>query len=147
MIFTGWFLVTIVAPITLPVFALLVLQILPIPEPLSKELKLMAPIKDGQLCWSVIVMGASMIYEMWEAFVAHKTIPDWGGVAIAGIGTVMLAAILVASLGPVFSTPLLRGPACGIRGWIAHYKVFVSSAVMTAAAALIYTDVHFSILP
>jgi len=67
MIFTGWFLATIVAPIFLPVFALLVTLILPVPEPLTKELKNMSPLKDGQLWWSIIAMGASMIYEMWEA--------------------------------------------------------------------------------
>ncbi|MGO9237848.1 MAG: hypothetical protein ACLP4V_28565 [Methylocella sp.] len=107
----------------------------------------MAPVKDGQLCWSVIAMGASMIYEMWDALEAHKNIPVWSGVAIFGIGTVMLSAMLIASLGPVFSTPLRTGSAGGIRAWMEHYKVFASSAVMTMVAALTYTDVHFSILP
>jgi hypothetical protein len=75
MIFTGWFLVTIVAPIFLPVFALLVTLILPVPEPLSKELKIMAPVKDGQLCWSVIAMGASMIYECGRRHRSEAYVP------------------------------------------------------------------------
>jgi hypothetical protein len=145
MFFTGWFWVTIAAPMALPVFAILILLILPIPEPLSDDLKVMAPVKDGQLCWSAIAMGASMFYEMWEAFETHKTIPVWSGPAIGAVGIVMLAAMLIASLGPVYSTPIRTSSAGGIKAWIMHYTVFVSSAIMTICAALLYTAMHFSI--
>ena len=55
-----------------------------------------------------------MICEMWDALEAHKKTPAWGGAAIAAIGIVMLAAMLIAALGPVFSTPLRTGSNKGL---------------------------------
>jgi hypothetical protein len=146
MILTGWFLVNIVGPLLLPVVGILPLRLLPLGVP-SASLRLMVTVKDGQLCWAVIAMGAATIYELWEAMEAHKNIPTWGGLALAGVILVMLPAMLVAAGGAVFSTPLRVASGGGLRAWAAHYRVFVGSVVMTAIAAFAYTNLHFSLPP
>ena len=142
----GWFLVNIAAPVLLPVIGILPLRLLPLPVP-PASLRLMATVKDGQLCWAVIAMGAATIYELWEAIIAHKAIPDWAGLAFAGTILVMLPAMLVAAGGAVFTTPLVAAPPGGLIGWIGYYKVFAGSAVMTVIASFAYTILHFSIPP
>jgi hypothetical protein len=143
-IFSGWFLVNILAPVGLPLLGLLMLKLLPLPGP-PATLRLMTTVKDGQLCWAVVAMGASTVYELWTALAAHKTIPPWGGIALAGILLVMLSAMLVAAGGAVFSTPLPTTPPAGAAAWMRHYSVFVGSAIMTVIAAITYTSTHFSI--
>ncbi|HWD60606.1 MAG TPA: hypothetical protein VG308_20145 [Stellaceae bacterium] len=140
---TGWFLVNIVAPLGLPLFGIAVLKLLPLPP--QPALKFMTAVKDGQLCWAVIAMGASTIYELWEALEAHRPVPEWAPVALGATIVMMLPAMVMAASGAVFSTPLLSAPAATAKAWIAHYKVFVGSLIMTLIAALTYSELHFSL--
>jgi hypothetical protein len=107
----------------------------------------MTTVKDGQLCWAVIAMGASSVYELWEAAIeAHKPIPTWAGLAMVGIFLVMFPAVMVAPYGAVFSTPLRPTPPPPAGpSWGSHYSVFVSSAIMTVVAGFIYTSLHFAL--
>jgi len=146
MVLTGWFFVNIVAPLLLPVVGILPLRLLPLGAHPS-GLLLMSTVKDGQLCWAVIAMGTSTIYELWVALEAHKQVPTWAGVALAGVILIMLPAMTVAAGGSVFSTPIRTTSARGFRAWFLHYKVFVASVVMAAVAAFIYTELHFGIAP
>ena len=144
---TGWFVVNVVGPLLLPVFGILLFSLVPFPPPTSVHA--MAMVKDGQLCWAVIAMGASTMYEWWDAVEAHRNLPAWGGAAITGTLLVMLSAILVAAGGAVFSKPLRPKPppVRGLVAWIAYYKMFVGSAIMSLIAAFLYTNIHFSLLP
>jgi hypothetical protein len=110
-------------------------------------LKVMTTVKDGQLGWAVIAMGSSAIYELWGILAAGKPVPGWEGWAFGGLILVMLSAMLVAAGGAVFSIPLLTTAAGGAKAWVAHYKLFVGSAVMAAVAAFLYTCIHFSTSP
>jgi hypothetical protein len=141
VVLSGWFLVTIVAPLVSPLIAFLVLRLLPMPAPLP-SLKMMMAVKDGQWCWAVIAMGASAIYELWEA---KECAPGWAGWAMGVLIIVMLSAMLVAAGGAAFSTSLLTTAASGVKAWATHYRVFVGSIVMTVVAAFIYTIIHFSV--
>jgi hypothetical protein len=47
-IFTGWFLINIIAPVALPVAGILVLWLLPLPAG-TPSLDVMTTVKDGQL--------------------------------------------------------------------------------------------------
>lgn len=153
--FTGWFLVNILGPVALPVFGILPLALLPMGAAPLANVRLMATLKDGQLCWAVVAMSASTIYELWDAVEAHKPMPSWAGIALTAAIFVMLPAMLLAAGGAVFSTPLIhtRGPDAVVRrrsverfcGWAKHYRVFVASLVLTLIAAAILTNLHTSI--
>jgi hypothetical protein len=147
VLFSGWFLVNIIAPLALPILGLLVLKLLPLPGP-SDNLRIMTTVKDGQLCWAVVAMSAATIYELWTAFEANKHLPGWRDLALATTILIMLPAMLLAAGGAVFSTPLLpagSAPADDFKTWVVHYRVFVASAVLVFGAAFILTGLHFSI--
>ncbi len=141
----GWFLVSIAMPLTLPALGILPLQLLPLPVPIGR-IRLMATVKDGQLCWAVVAMGASAIYELWHAVTVHRPLPSWSGIALSAIIVAMLAGMALASGGAVFSSPLLTTKAGGLRAWAVHYRVFVGSVVLGAVVALAYTALHASLL-
>ncbi len=144
MIFTGWFLVNILGPVFLPVFGILPLWLLPLGLP-SGTIKIMKTVKDGQLCWAVIAMGASTVYEIWEALASQRAVPAWAGFVFALAILLMLTAMVIAACGAVFSTPLPEPAPQGLKAWLTHYKVFAGSLVMTLLAATIYTKMHFAL--
>jgi hypothetical protein len=143
--FVGWFLVSIVMPLTLPALGVLPLQLLPLPAPTGR-IRLMATVKDGQLCWVVVAMGASAIYELWRAITAHRPIPPWSGIALSVIICAMVAGMSLAAGGAVFSSPLLTTRPGGLKAWATHYRVFVTSAALSAVVALAYAALHASML-
>ncbi len=105
----------------------------------------MTPVKDGQLCWAVIAMGTSTLFELWAAVEKHKQMPTYGGLALGGTILVMLPAMLLGAGGAVFSTTLRTASGGGFWGWIRHYKMFVASLIMAVIAAYTYTQMHFAI--
>ena len=143
-VFSGWVLVNIVAPVTLPLVGLFALRLLPLPDR-HEGLAFMSTVKDGQLCWAAIAMGVSTIYELWTATESHRATPAWGGFVLAGIIVTMLPAMLLAAGGAVFSTPLIGADVGGGAAWIKHYRVFVGSLAMTTFTAALYTSLHFAI--
>jgi len=143
-IMDGWFLVNIVGPLLLPVAGILPLRLLPL-QSTPEGLRLMTPVKDGQLCWASIAMAISSIYEIWKALVAHRDLAPWGGVALAAAIVVMLPAMVIAAGGAAFNTPLLETSSEGVGAWMAHFRVFGMSAVLTAATAAIDTSLHVAL--
>jgi len=141
MDFSGWFLVNILGPTLLPVLGTLPFLLFShrLPVPRAGDL-VMSTVKDGQLCWAVIAMGASTIYELW---LAHGAVP-LGGPALAGAIVLMLQAMTIAAFGAVFSTPLLTAPAASAGAWVSHYRVFVGSAALALAAAADYIYAHIA---
>ena len=145
----GWLLVNIVAPFLLPVFGMLPLKLLPLtgiaPE---GSLRLMTTVKDGQLCWAAVGMSAAAIYEIWGAHATMRATPWWTGALLAIVLILMAPATMIAAGGSVFTTPLLaEAHPAGWRGWVRHYKVFVSSAVFSLTTALCYILLHAAIDP
>jgi hypothetical protein len=135
--FSGWFVVNILAPMLLPVAGIVPLMLVPVAAPV----KLMATVKDGQLCWAAVAMGAASLYESWVALEAHK--PTGGsGILVILICCLMLPAMVLAAAGSVFSTPLLAAPAGGLVNWCSHYKAFVGSGVLCTLTAIGYTFLH-----
>jgi hypothetical protein len=140
----GWFLVNVMAPMFLPMIGILPLRLLPIGAP-QTSLRVMATVKDGQLCWAAIAMGASMIFELWQALESHKPLPSWTGTALASVILAMLISVVLAAGGSVFNTTVLTAPAGGMKPWLAHYRVFGGSAIMTGVTVVAYTALHFAI--
>jgi hypothetical protein len=140
IVFSGWFAVNILAPLFLPFIGLMALKLLPLGSGVSDNLRFMAIVKDGQLCWAAIAMGASSLYESWTALEANRQISG-GGVLLLTC-CMMLPAIILAAAGGVFSTPLLKAPSGGFRKWCSHYKVFVGSSTLCTLTAIAYTYLH-----
>jgi len=135
----GWFIVNVLAPLGLPLIAMLLLKLLPLPATVAPNTRLMATVKDGQFCWGVIAMGAATLYDSWGA------VPSgWNGWLVGVQILAMLAAMLLAAGGAAFSTPLLTTPAGGFMAWCQHYKTFVASVFLSIAAGFVYTVVHFA---
>jgi hypothetical protein len=108
-------------------------------------------VKDGQLCWSAVAMGAASLY---ETLTLLKAQPSSGVLAYLGliIGLMLISTVLAAG-GAVFSTPLWALPAgtpvlsggAKLRALCGHYKVFLGSFLICAATAFAYTVLHFGI--
>ncbi len=146
--FLGWTFANIFMPILLPVVGMLVLIPLlgRLPSP-PAGLHVMTVVKDGQLCWAVIAMGTSTLYDLWEATKAvPKLVPQWGGLALILLIVMMLPAMVVAACGAVLATPLMptQRPR-SVAAWAGHYVVFVGSAVLTLATALLCGILHYQI--
>jgi hypothetical protein len=139
IISSGWFWTNIVAPLSLPIIGLLPLMLLPLGVPL----RVMALVKDAQMCWGAVGMGAASFYEFWTASAAAKPISHLGILLGAILFLTFLATILAAG-GSVFSTPLLGTPG-GIIAWCKHYKAFIGSVALSALSAASYTALHFSL--
>jgi hypothetical protein len=139
----SWFWVTIVVPLVLPACGVLLLKAIPIPgNPPGREL--MSTVKDGQLGWAVVIMGASAVYELMEG--VHKNSgAAYTTPAVLGIVGTMMAGMMLAAGGAVFPTPL-RDPLAQDRlPWYTHYNMFIISCPMTALAAFLFAAVHYGI--
>jgi hypothetical protein len=141
MDFSGWVLVNILGPTLLPVLGtlpfLLFSHRLQVPRPVDL---VMSTVKDGQICWAVIAMAASTIYQIW---LAHGTVP-FGGAALVVSIVLMLPSMVVAAGGAFFSTPLPATQLASRSAWISHYRVFVASAAMALVAAADYIYFHLA---
>jgi hypothetical protein len=83
--------------------------------------------------------------EIWKALLVHRDLSSWGGVALAAAIVVMLPAMVIAAGGAAFNTPLLEVSGEGWGAWMAHYRVFVISAVLTAVSAATDTTLHLAL--
>jgi hypothetical protein len=144
MQFGGWFLVNVAVPLTLPVVGILPLQLLALPDP-AGHLRVMATVKDGQLCWAVIAMGTATLDDLWQGIIGHRQIPDWSGGALAGVIVAMVAGGLLAAGGAAFNTPLLPPPPATPVQWIRRYRLFSFSVALTAIVAIIHTALYVSL--
>jgi hypothetical protein len=142
----GWFIVNILAPLFLPVLGIVPLKLLPIGTAASGNLKLIMLVKDGQLCWSAVAMGAASLYDSIRVLNVQK---DSGPLVYIGlIIFLMLPSMMLAAGGAAFSTPVWQ-PAGNLSGkaklwaWCGHYKAFIGSCVLCAITAYAYTILHF----
>ena len=145
IIFSGWFAVNILAPLLLPVIGIFPLKLVPMGPGVAASLRLMATVKDGQLCWAAVAMGASSLYELWVALAAKNAAASGSGVLFFLICLLMLPAMILAAAGSAFSTTLLTTPAGGIWAWCSHYSAFVGSCVLCALTAFVYTVLHWQL--
>lgn len=140
-IFSGWFAINILAPFFLPIIGLVALWLLPLGTTASDKLRIMAVVKDGQLCWAGVAMGASSLYKSWVALEAHKEITG-GAFLLFLICIMMFPSMTLAAAGGVFGTELLKTSGGGLWAWCAHYKTFVGSLTLSVLTAIAYTYLH-----
>jgi hypothetical protein len=155
MVTAVWLGANILLPIIMPQIGMLILILLLARNPTPPTgLNIMAVVKDGQLCWAAIGMGAASYYDVWEAVYRHRPVPEWSGLAELALLLLMLPAILVAAGGAVFPTPLKphtgsatvhAQKAGALWAWLSHYGIFTASAGITLCAAAIYATLHLQI--
>jgi hypothetical protein len=110
----------------------LVFRLLPLPG--GAPISLLNAFKDGQLCWVAIGFCASAQYELAQR---RPTADDWTGGLISAL---LVLSSLIAAGGAMFPTA-----NAGVLGfaWIKHYRCFVASLVVWAAASTVYSAVHY----
>src|SRR5471030_1299470 len=135
----GWFFITILLPLVAPLLALLVFKLFPQVSPMP----LIAPFKDGQLCWGALGFSASALYEIFSS--GNK------GLAITAASTGWLAGMLIVTLvfsaiiaaqGSVFPKAITPPPGISTAR---HFNCFFASVALTVLAAILYAVVHYSL--
>lgn len=132
-----WFIVTVVLPLSLPVLAMLCLQLFPT---FASTARWIVPIKDGQLCWGAIGMAFSGMYEI--LFPAQSANVDGGmrGAAVIGFALLLFFSALIAAVGAIAPTVM---PKPAGAEWYRHYSILAASLAITLVAIVSYTVVHF----
>ncbi|WP_295993653.1 hypothetical protein [Rugamonas sp.] len=135
----GWLLITILLPLVAPLLALLVFKLFPQPNPLP----LIAPFKDGQLCWGALGFSASGLYEIFSSGSEGMTITAASTGWMAGVLTVSLVfSAMIAALGSAF--PKSPTPPPGVS-LVKHFACFLASVMLSLLAAVLYAVVHYTL--
>lgn len=139
----GWFLVSIVLPLVAPLGAMWVFRRLPLPVPAVQK-SLLAPIKDGQLCWGAIAFCALALYEIAvpgaDGALVSETVR---GYANAGFILLMFPSAFIAAGGAIFPISIVVPVP---KPWYRHYQAMATSLVLTIVAGGGYTVVHYGLL-
>jgi len=138
----GWLVINILLPFFLPLIGILPFKILPLP--LGVEVRFIALVKDGQLCWAAIAMGASALFEYFNASRENLATFPQGGALLFVLSLMMFLAVGLAAGGAVFNTKYLR-PPYSFKGWVTHYKTLIGSFIVSVLTALLSSILHFVI--
>ena len=138
----GWLVINILLPFFLPLLGLLPFKILPLP--LGVEVRFIALVKDGQLCWAAIAMGASALFEYFNASRENLATFSYNGSLLFVLSLAMFLAVGLAAGGAIFNTEYLRSPY-SFKNWIRHYKTLTCSFIVSVLTAIFSSVLHFVI--
>lgn len=99
-------------------------------------------IKDGQLSWSGLGMCVNGLYEL------HHPSPDavlnepWLTTAFWLLIAALMLHVFIAALAPIF--PTKRATNVTIWETVLHYRVLITSALLTLGAAWLYSYIHLT---
>jgi len=133
-----WFWVTIFVPIILPSAAAACLKIVP-----NSTVDVMSTVRDGQLGWVVVALGASGVYEALDTM-SRVLGFEGAGFFVFGALSLMFVGTVTAVGGAITPTQAL-GSALNVsnRQWVAHYRLFSGSVILTLIAAVLFTVMHY----
>ncbi|MEI8401053.1 MAG: hypothetical protein WCG12_09645 [Alcaligenaceae bacterium] len=95
----GWLVVNILLPFFLPLLGILPFKILPLPP--GVEVRFIALVKDGQLCWAAIAMGASALFEYLNASRENLAAFSYNGSSLFVLSLAMFLALGLAAGGAI----------------------------------------------
>jgi len=138
----GWLVINILLPFFLPLLGILPFKILPLP--IGVEVKFIALVKDGQLCWAAIAMGASALFEYLNASRENLAAFSYNGSLLFVLSLAMFLAVGLAAGGAIFNTEYLKSPY-SLKNWIRHYKTLIGSFIVSVLTAIFSSALHFVI--
>lgn len=138
----GWLVINILLPFFLPLLGILPFKILPLP--LGVEVRFIALVKDGQLCWAAIAMGASALFEYFNASRENLAAFSYNGSLLFVLSLAMFLAVGLAAGGAIFNTEYLTSPY-SLKNWMCHYKTLIGSFIVSVLTAIFSSALHFVI--
>jgi hypothetical protein len=140
----GWLIVNVLLPAFLPP----VLLVLAKTTPVGKRMEPMEIVKDGQLCWFALTLSCATFYDLVQNDQSNERL-SWGGYAMFGVVAIGLVCGVYAVVAALESTPLIAKPQAGdrnrARAWMGHYKVFVTSIVLSVFASVVSFVIHVNL--
>lgn len=140
----GWFFITLVLPIALPVVILALLRCVDLPKPYSERAHPLRVVRDGQLGWIAMSFAASCSYELWAQVSGNRSATHDSAGLVLVVSVVLLVVSGVLSMaGTLFPFDESKVQGVGWKAWLVHYKLFAATAFCTALTTVLYTVVHF----
>lgn len=142
----GWIFVNLVIPATLPLWILMLLKLVDMPEPYAARAKLLRTVRDGQLGWVAMGFSASCTYDLYESLIGAKAgTPTWAGTVFAIAIILLMMSGVLSMAGTLFPFDESKVLPQSKKDWVAHYKLFVGTAITTALTASLYAMVHYNL--
>src|SRR5471032_3363937 len=135
----GWFFITILLPLVAPLLALLVFKLFPQVGPMP----LIAPFKDGQLCWGALGFSASGLYEIFSSGIKGWALTASTGWLAGMLILILVISAMIAAGGAAFPKPAVPLPGIGTAQ---HFACFFASVAITLLAGILYAVVHDTLL-
>ncbi len=139
----GWFLATIVVPVLSPFVVLSIFRVASnnLPASVKKRASFHALVKDGQLCWVALALGASCVYEIATA----PSKPTWATIASTMAWTFIVFAAITATTGVLYPSKPGAPSRPGGWAWLSHHRQPFVSMLVLATTAASYTWVHLNL--
>ena len=137
-----WHFVNLFVPALLPLVFLAAFSLFDLSKTAKVRAHPLAAIKDGQLSWAGLGMCVNGLYELHHLPPEAVLNTPWPTVAFWLMVAMMMLHAFIAALGPIF--PTKRVQHLGFRKTAMHYRVLIASALLTLAAASVYSLIHLT---
>lgn len=134
----GWTMGNVVAPLVVPI-AVVFLVYLFADQAHKAKFSPLLTVKDGQLAWVALTFAISALYERDDGIRTHGL--ESSGVTLGLAIGAMVLSCLIPLCGLMFPTRKLSDHL-KTTAWLAHYKIFLGSAVAAVVAGSTYLSVH-----
>lgn len=141
----GWFLINILLPVCLPLAYLLGAKLVDLPEPYASRTKLIRAVQDGQLGWVATAFAAASVHELLERLPPRTEETTWIDLVFALSCVLLAVSGFLAVLGTLFPLKESKVQPHGPREWIQHYRLFISTSIVTALSATFLSLAHYAL--
>lgn len=139
---SDWHFVNLFVPTLLPLVFLAAFSLFNLSKMAKVRVNPLAAIKDGQLSWAGLGMCVNGLYDLHHLPPGAVLSTPWQTLAFRLMIAMMMLHAFIAALGPIFPTKRVRN--LGFRKTAVHYRVLIASALLTLAAASVYSLIHLT---